>query len=377
MTVVNPKSISGINSITTGSGSDDILTIHNNNGTERLRVDSTGATKIVTGIVTTLTATTGIVTTLTTNTLTANSTAKVGSGVTLSPDGDLFVTGVCTATSFVGSGANLTGITGTTINNNGSNRIITGSGTANTLEGESTFIYDGTSIATIDTSQTYATFRLDGNAGGVIEFYENGTRKWEMYGTDSALQIYDRDNTSYHTKFLDGGDLEVFNGNVKFASGHGIDFSAAGNAGGMTSELLDDYEEGTYTPVLNYASSDSGNKAYADRYGVYTKIGRKVTVLINFALSNTGSGSGVLELSLPFAVPDLLSGTSLEASGFCAYYSQLSSSVSSINMTALQGTSKARFDTSKGTQNTATVPLTFNEIGHSFSIRASITYFVA
>ena len=71
MTVVNPKSISGINSITTGSGSDDLLTIHTNNGTERLRVDSTGATKIVTGIVTTLTATTGIVTTLTTNTVTS------------------------------------------------------------------------------------------------------------------------------------------------------------------------------------------------------------------------------------------------------------------------------------------------------------------
>ena len=43
---------------------------------------------------TTLRAPTGIVTTLTTNTLTANSTAKVGSGVTLSPDGDVFVTGV-------------------------------------------------------------------------------------------------------------------------------------------------------------------------------------------------------------------------------------------------------------------------------------------
>tara|TARA_B100000965_G_scaffold364139_1_gene347562 strand:- start:2803 stop:3474 length:672 start_codon:yes stop_codon:yes gene_type:complete len=35
---------------------------------------------------------------------------KVGSGVTLSPDGDVFATGVCTATSFSGSGANLTGI---------------------------------------------------------------------------------------------------------------------------------------------------------------------------------------------------------------------------------------------------------------------------
>tara|TARA_B100001778_G_scaffold127722_1_gene105059 strand:+ start:88 stop:1551 length:1464 start_codon:yes stop_codon:yes gene_type:complete len=107
MTVVNPKSISGINSITTGSGSDNLLTIHTSdaNNTERLRIDSTGATKIVTGIVTTLTATTGIVTTLTTNTLTANSTAKVGSGVTLSPDGDVFATGVttCLGTAVLGN----------------------------------------------------------------------------------------------------------------------------------------------------------------------------------------------------------------------------------------------------------------------------------
>ena len=86
MTVVNPKSISGITSITTASGSDNLLTIHTSdaNNTERLRIDSTGTTKIVTGIVTTLTAT---------------GSAKVGSGVTLSPDGDIFATGVTTSTT--------------------------------------------------------------------------------------------------------------------------------------------------------------------------------------------------------------------------------------------------------------------------------------
>ena len=89
MTVVNPKSISGINSITTGSGSDNLLTIHTNDGTERVRVDSTGTTKIVTGIVTTLTAT---------------GSAKVGSGVTLSPDGDVFTTGITTSSSVVVGG---------------------------------------------------------------------------------------------------------------------------------------------------------------------------------------------------------------------------------------------------------------------------------
>ena len=70
MTVVNPKSISGITSITTASGSDNLLTIHTSdaNNTERFRIDSTGS-------------------------------AKVGSGVTLSPDGDIFATGVTTSTT--------------------------------------------------------------------------------------------------------------------------------------------------------------------------------------------------------------------------------------------------------------------------------------
>ena len=80
MTVVNPKSISGINSITMASGSDDLLTIHSNNTTERVRVNNSGD-------------------------------VIVGSGVTLSPDGDIFATGVTTSTTFVG---NLTGnVTGT------------------------------------------------------------------------------------------------------------------------------------------------------------------------------------------------------------------------------------------------------------------------
>ena len=60
--------------------------------------------------------------------------------------------GVITATSFVGSGANLTGITQTTINNNANNRIITGSGTANTLEGEADLTFDGNDLTVNKTS---------------------------------------------------------------------------------------------------------------------------------------------------------------------------------------------------------------------------------
>ena len=49
----------------------------------------------------------------------------VGSGITLSPDGDIFVTGVTTATKFVGDGSGLTGITasgsGVVVQDEGSN----------------------------------------------------------------------------------------------------------------------------------------------------------------------------------------------------------------------------------------------------------------
>ena len=54
MTVINPKSISGITSITTPSGADDLLTIHTNDTTERFRVDGSGNTRITSGIVTTV-----------------------------------------------------------------------------------------------------------------------------------------------------------------------------------------------------------------------------------------------------------------------------------------------------------------------------------
>ena len=79
MTVINPNSISGITSITMPSGDGNVLTIHTNDGTERFRIDSSG-------------------------------NVKVGSAATISPDGDLFVTGVCTATTLAGSGANLTSL---------------------------------------------------------------------------------------------------------------------------------------------------------------------------------------------------------------------------------------------------------------------------
>ena len=87
--------------------------------------------------------------------------------------------GVITATSFVGSGAQLTGITQTTINNNADNRIITGSGTANTLNGEATFTYNsGTMFLSNSGGDAYIKLSRnasvsDGTAIGTIDFCNN------------------------------------------------------------------------------------------------------------------------------------------------------------------------------------------------------------
>ena len=51
------------------------------------------------------------------------------------------------ADTYYGDGSNLTGITGTTINNNALNRIITGSGSANTLNGNTYATWNGNNLA--------------------------------------------------------------------------------------------------------------------------------------------------------------------------------------------------------------------------------------
>ncbi len=78
--------------------------------------------------------------------VTARNGIVVGSGITLSKDGDGFFTGIVTATQYYGDGSTLSNVTSTTINNNATSRIITGSATANTLNGNVNLIFDSTSF---------------------------------------------------------------------------------------------------------------------------------------------------------------------------------------------------------------------------------------
>ena len=72
---------------------------------------------------------------------------QVGTGVTIETNGQATFTGIVTASTYYGDGSNLSNITSTTINSNTNNYIITGTGTANTLQGESGLTYNGSTLA--------------------------------------------------------------------------------------------------------------------------------------------------------------------------------------------------------------------------------------
>ena len=82
------------------------------------------------------------------------------------------------------------------------------------------------------------------------------------------------------------GNLNIADGNlVVGTNGHGIDFSADGNNGNMTSELLDDYEEGTWTPTIRENGTSTAWNTLSNQIGTYTKVGRLVTISFKFEYS--------------------------------------------------------------------------------------------
>ena len=83
--------------------------------------------------------------------------------------------------------------------------------------------------------------------------------------------------------------------------GTGITFPATQNPS-SNANTLDDYEEGTWTPILTASSPPTG-VTYNAQGGTYTKVGRMVTIVAGLNIASTGSGgSGELRVSgLPFA----------------------------------------------------------------------------
>lgn len=165
-----------------------------------------------------------------------------------------------------------------------------------TIEGELTFNGD------IDVGSD---LKVDGDleVTGTIAVGNSSAGAMIDVRTDAGEYALRLENASGgYFRVADGGLTEV-GGNVKFTNaGSGIDFSATAGTG--TSELFDDYEEGTWTPVVADAASGGNEASYASNTGFYTKIGRQVFLTIRFVNINTSgmtAGNQIFITGLPFS----------------------------------------------------------------------------
>ena len=133
--------------------------------------------------------------------------------------------------------------------------------------------------------------------GGALSTSDSLSISTNQLGGDTELMAIDR-----------GGDIVVAN-NIKInTAGKGIDFSATSSNG--SSELFDDYEEGTFTPTQPTIGTNSAS-------GHYTKIGRYVYASIFMTLPTNSSGVAFYIDDLPFTALNN-SGTNIHG-GYAIY----------------------------------------------------------
>jgi hypothetical protein len=204
------------------------------------------------------------------------------------------------------SGPTLTGSTDNTI------CTVTG---ANAIQGEANLTFDGTSLgvnqssfATTDT--VFSVTKSDAHCEtGIIskndsaaiinlgdtDSYNQGRIKYNNADNSLTFRTSGTDKLSIST----GGNVTISDGDLVIGTaGHGIDFSATGDESGMTGELLDDYEEGTWTPIHRNGVE---SPAYTTQQGYYTKVGHLVTATFNLTWGSCDGNGGHLMLgNLPY-----------------------------------------------------------------------------
>ena len=208
MTVIRPNSVAGINSITVQSG--EALSVHKSDGTLIQTIVSS------TGISTFSSVSVGSATT----TNNADKSINIGLGASISQHDDNTLTfgtsgdpvakfdasghflpntdsqfnigsnSVRFANGYFdtlyGDGSNLSNITSTTINSNADNRIITGSGSANTLNGESNLTFDGSALAY--SAGGAERFNLAHTSGGIVAL-KNPSNSSMQFGTNDITRM--------------------------------------------------------------------------------------------------------------------------------------------------------------------------------------------
>ena len=167
---------------------------------------------------------------------------------------------------------------GTTINNNADNRVITGSGTASTLNGESGLTYNGQALNVNTVTTENNAFRVFNTTTNATTYQVNGE------GNSFIGHTYPRSDANLDLGFHTGYRWRdvVLSGGIRFGSANSSDY-------------LDEYEEGTWTPTI--PSSGFTLTVYV---ATYIKIGRMVHVETGLLFPSNSDSSALMLGGLPF-----------------------------------------------------------------------------
>ncbi len=183
--------------------------------------------------------------------------------------------------------------------------------TNNTLSNDGTIIRAGGEILVTNTSDFAGTFNRLSTDGAIVGFAKDGTTVGsigtaggDVYlsnGTKSLLLTGSTVLPRNGTGGISDGTVDLGNSSNRFKD---LYLSGGAYLGGTGSaNYLDDYEEGTWTPVVADASSGGNTASIASAIGFYTKVGNIVHVTIraiNITTTGLTSGNDVFIRGLPF-----------------------------------------------------------------------------
>ena len=249
------------------------------------------------------------------------STGESGGTKFLREDGD----GTCSWQTLPSSGAALTGST---------NNTITTVTSANAIQGEANLTFDGTTLDVAGDALVKSTaFDPDNGAFDAANYPLVVQNPEDVTGDSTGIGLAvttaaDKVGAAIHhvregggsqgdMRFLvssdgnsiterlrihSGGNVEVKDGDLVIGTaGHGIDFSAqtvtsvTGTTPSQTTEVLDHYEQGSWTPNPDTGNLDGGG-------GRYVRVGNVVYLNGYVKVSDISSSNTVLIAGIPYSV---------------------------------------------------------------------------
>ena len=156
------------------------------------------------------------------------------------------------------------------------------------------------------------------NYQNAIDFKNAGTQYAGIVaGKDASnnsfgIKFHTTSSYTERMQITDSGHVKITSGNLEFANGSGIDFSAVPDGSrsvGTDGNKLDDYEEGTWSPSIltGIDNGSGGSPTYQIQNGSYIKIGRLVQVSYFIQLNTTvgtvfGTAARLHIGGLPFTI---------------------------------------------------------------------------